>query len=304
MNEQEKIRRLTAHFDKLKDVYYNSLASGESCYERCSTLPLIVNEIIIPMFFLDFDLAVKMWFYMLKKYCGNCESGFYSDLSSRLSDKLDEELGYQVLKKYPEFRRYLYSEAQAFIDKNPIYYSLRRGDLNLADELTRLLSENNKCDKSSQQELWDLLRNLHAKIRYRGRVTKEIIAFAEKWAKLLNDQNRRHEVDLVIDSMKFSIEGYEDNDEEDYEDNLNETEDDNADDEYDEESDEELDEEEKEDSKEEPDDGWYSGNNVGTDVEEFSSIFDYNGDGKVDDEDYEFYETFSSMYSEEYDDEE
>ena len=291
MNEQEKIRRLTAHFDKLKDVYYNSLVSGEKDNGKSTNLELIVKEIIIPMFPLNFDLAMKMWLYMLKKYCGHCKALNFSYLASDVTNELDLEYSYKALKKYPELRRYLYSEEQFSLDSKPIYYALGKDDIKLADELTKRMSENNKCDEPAQEHLWRLLLYMNSNWILDGYVTKDIISFTERWGEQLEDQNRRDEVALIVDSMLFSVEDNEENGEEDYEDKY-EIVYDNDENEYDEESVEELEEEEEE----EPDDSRDSGDRIGPEVEEFSPIFDYNGDGKVDDEDYEFYLTYSSMY--------
>ena len=97
MTERQKILKLTEYFDKLKDVYYSALVSGEKSIGMSSTLNTIVDYIIVPMFPMYFELAVEMWLYMLRKYCNHCKSIDYSDIASEVIGKIDLEYSYWLL---------------------------------------------------------------------------------------------------------------------------------------------------------------------------------------------------------------
>ena len=216
MKNEERKKILENHFDKLKDDYFDLITQNEDEYTS-SNLELIADSIIIPMFKLDREQAINMWLYMLKKYSGICPNMCYSDIAGHISEKIGPIETYAVLKKRTFFRIYLYSEGQYSLDVDPIYYALSVSDFDLADELTDLLSKNDKCYCSSQEMLYELLFHLNTNSILSDKVNEGIIIFATKWSKQLVKIQKRKKIDLIIDDMRFKNDCEEDMDDNNHE---------------------------------------------------------------------------------------
>ncbi len=230
MKKEERKQLLVSHFNKLKDVYYNSIKQTKNLYAN-NNLSLIADDIVIPMFKLDSELATYLWLYMLKKYAGQCPNSCYSEIASHISMDIGAEETISAMSQRTLLKKYLYSEGQYSLDENPIYYAVRHNNSALADELTDMLSKNDKCVISSQDMLYELLRYLNMDFSLYSRVNQDMVDFAVKWSKKLEDSDKRAEIDLIIDTMRFELEdkkaesSHEDEDNEDNQEDEQEKED-------------------------------------------------------------------------------
>ena len=119
MKKEERIQILVSHFNKLKDVYFNSIRQTKNLYSN-NNLSLIADSIIIPMFKLDNELASYMWLYMLKKYAGQCPNVCYGEIASHISLAIGASDTIYAMKQRILLKKYLYSEGQYSLDENPI----------------------------------------------------------------------------------------------------------------------------------------------------------------------------------------
>lgn len=224
MDKNDRIQRLTKHYDLLKDSYYYDMSKRGDKAE-CN-LGIIAENIIVPMLELDLQKGVEMWLYMLQKYCKICDEIDYYRLTGGVIEKADFESVYKALKYKGLIRQYVFAEERYRIVEDPIYYALKKRDTQLADILTELLFKNDHCKQTPQYNLWMLLLCLNTNSILEGYLSKDVVLYARKWVMYLTDWIKRAEIELKIDTMEFEIEdsaGEEDEAYESAEDTVEET---------------------------------------------------------------------------------